>query len=68
MESIESFEQWAMLAVVLTDHGYHLRQAQYDTQYPEGFYVWFRKFGKPDIEVVTHNDTVHDAIIKFKAK
>jgi hypothetical protein len=38
---------------------------QYSNDAQEGFHVWFKKSGKLDVEVVTFNKEVQDAIIKY---
>ncbi len=66
VKAIESIEQWYKLSVKLIENGYQIWQMQYDTRAPEGFHAWFYLTGKPEFEIVTHNDAVHDAIIKYR--
>lgn len=66
MKGIESLEQWTALSAELSTHGYQRWQIQYGTDYPEGFHTWFWASDRPVLEIVTHSDAVHDAIVKYR--
>ena len=66
MKAVGSLAQWEELFVNLTTNKYRIWQTQYDTKSPEGFHTWFYSTGKPELEVVTHNEAVHDAIVNYK--
>lgn len=47
--------------------GYRVWQMQYRWNEPEGFHAWFHQAGNPDdIEIVTHNEQIQKAIVKFE--
>jgi len=64
---IESLEKWNELAEMLLKHGYGLRETQYDIYDLEGFKAMFGSInsGYSIVEIVTHNETVYDAIIRY---
>jgi hypothetical protein len=68
LKKIESIEQWNTLSERLKNNGWFLWQTQYGIDYPEGFHAWFAKAGKKDYEIVTYNNEVYKAIIKYKQK
>jgi hypothetical protein len=68
MNVIESLDQWKAFSAKLSSERYRLWQTQFDTRSPEGFHAWFSASRQADIEVVTHNDDVHDAIVKYRPK
>ncbi len=45
--------------------GYKFWRMQYRWSAPEGFHAWFMLAGEPDIEVVTHNKQVQDALVAY---
>lgn len=49
----------------MRERNYRLWQMQYGYDTQEGFHAWFNKSGKSDVEVVTFNKKVQDAIIKY---
>jgi dihydropteroate synthase len=61
--TIESIEQFNILAARLREKGYKPWQYQDDN----GFRTWFAKAGKDDIEVITHSEEVHKAIMGIRA-
>jgi hypothetical protein len=63
--TVETLEQWNILAAKLKDRGYKPWQYQYSWHNPEGLHVWFAKQGKEDVEVITHSEEIHKAIYKF---
>ncbi len=65
MKEIEFMEQWHTFAGTLHKQGYRLWRWQYHTRHPEGFHAWFWATGRPDIEIVTHNDDVCWGVLNF---
>jgi hypothetical protein len=61
--TVESIEQFNILAARLQEKGYKPWQYQDDN----GFRTWFAKAGKDDIEVVTHSEAVRKAIMEIRA-
>ena len=61
--TVESIEQFNILAARLREKGYKPWQYQDDS----GFHTWFAKAGKTDIEVVTHSEEVRKAIMEIRA-
>ncbi len=68
MKEINSMEQWNKLAARLAENGWTLYQWQYNTNDPEGFHARFWKADKPCYEVMTRDEDVYEAIIKFRPK
>jgi hypothetical protein len=62
---IDTLEKWNILSAVMRERNYRLWQMQYGYDTQEGFHAWFNKSGKSDVEVVTFNKKVQDAIIKY---
>lgn len=67
MTQIDDVAKWTALASELARSGYKIWQMQYDTDHPEGFHVWFAAHQRPTVEVMTRNDAVYDAIVKYRA-
>lgn len=63
---IESLEKWAEASVKLSTKGYGLYMMQYDVNHPAGFHAWFLVDKTPGVEIVTHSQVVHDAILKYQ--
>jgi hypothetical protein len=61
--TIESIDQFNILAARLREKGYKPWQYQDDN----GFRAWFAKAGKTDIEVVTNSEDVRKAIMEIRA-
>ncbi len=68
MTELESPSQWLALSATLAADGYTLFQWQYGTHRTEGLQARFWASGKPDVEVVTHNEDVETEIIRFNGK
>lgn len=68
MPKIESLDDWKEYAEILQRMGYSVFQLQFDTKSKEGFRAVFILSGCPDVEIVTHNEAVHDAIVKYGNK
>jgi hypothetical protein len=68
MTRIDTLDQWQALAGELSKGGYHLFQFQYGAGQPEGFHAWFWASGRPEFELVTFNQDIETAIIKFKTQ
>jgi len=66
LDSIDSLEQWESIAAKLSAENYHIWQAQYSPDSPEGFRVRFISEGKPDVEIVTHSEAVYEAIVRYE--
>jgi hypothetical protein len=49
----------------LRANGWKLWQTQYQWDKPEGYHSWFWKTGEKDIELVTYNEEVQNAIVTF---
>ena len=65
---IKTLDRWIELEENLLHHCYRLWQFQYDVQHPEGFHAWFSATGKQDVEVITYNQEVLNAIIGYPKK
>ncbi|PKM72834.1 MAG: hypothetical protein CVU91_07345 [Firmicutes bacterium HGW-Firmicutes-16] len=65
---IESLDDWREYADILHRMGYDIFQLQFDIKSPEGFHARFILAGCPDVEFVTRNEAVHDAILKYGYK
>lgn len=66
MKIIENLEQWNILAAAMKEKDYRLWQFQYGYDRPEGLHAWFWRKGRDkDVEVVTHNKEVQEAILIF---
>jgi hypothetical protein len=63
---INSIEKWNEAAARLSEKGYTMWQSQFAVDHPEGFYAWFMSQGLPDVEIITRNKEVHDAILRYK--
>ena len=68
MTAVDSLEQWDALAGELRKAGYTVYQMQYAANQPEGFHVWFWLSGRPEVHIVTHNESVQDAIVDYRIK
>ncbi len=65
MTAVETLDHWRKLSGLLGARGYRLWQMQYDTTDPEGFHAWFCRAGRPDVELVTYNGDVCEAILRY---
>ena len=63
---IESLEKWSEYAVWLSTKGYSLYMMQFGVDLPEGFHAWFLLNETPGVEIITHSQAVHDAILKYQ--
>jgi len=63
---IPSLVQWIPTASELSARGYQRYQIQYRPDSPEGFHAWFWAADRPDVEIVTQNEEVCKAIMKYK--
>lgn len=68
LKSIGTLEQWHEMAAALQAGGFTIWQMQYAARQPEGFHVRFWASGRPEIEVVTHNEAIEAAIVNYRAK
>ena len=59
LANYRKWEQW------FRDNDYAPWQYQYGWDSPEGLHAWFAKAGEKDIEIVTHDEEVREAIMKF---
>lgn len=62
---IESLGKWITVSVELSAKGYSLYMTQYGIDRPEGFHAWFLLDKTPGVEIVTHSQDVHDAILQL---
>ena len=62
---VETMEKWNRFAVKMSAHGYGLCVFQHDYDDPEGFHAWFEAPDMPNVEIVTHNQDVNEAILHF---
>jgi len=62
---VKSIEQWNNFADRLTKAGYKLYITQYRVDDPEGLHCIFWAPGKPDVEFITHNDVIAEAMLKM---
>jgi hypothetical protein len=60
---VNSIEQWNNYADRLTKAGYKLYITQYRVGDPEGLHCTFWAKDKPDVEFVTHNKAVSEAML-----
>ena len=65
--TIETMNECNKFLTERRENGWRVWQMQYQWNNPEGFHAWFMKHGEPDIEVVTHNEQVQEAIVNFNA-
>lgn len=65
IRKINTIERWKIANDYLSQNNYTLWQMQYDTKSPEGFHARFYVTGKPDIEIITFNEEVYKAILKY---
>ena len=65
LKHIDTLEKWNILSSAMHERNYYRWQMQYSYDTKEGFHAWFNKSGKSDVEVVTFNKKVQDAIIKY---
>lgn len=63
---IETMEKCNKFLEECRQRGYTVWQMQYRWDEPEGFHAWFYKSGHEDIEVITHNKQIQQAIVKFE--
>jgi len=66
MTIIPSLAAWLPISTELSTRGYQRYIIQYRPESPEGFHAWFWAEGRPDVEVVTHDEGVCKAIMKYK--
>jgi len=64
--TVETLADWYDVLRLLTDAGYTLWQMQYGIDAPEGFQARFIAPGQLTLEVITHAQDVHDAVLAFK--
>ncbi|MPN21547.1 hypothetical protein SDC9_168927 [bioreactor metagenome] len=62
---IENIEKWNEVSVKLSARGYSLYQMQYAIDLPEGFHATFFSKESPLVEIVTYNNAVYDAILRY---
>jgi hypothetical protein len=62
---IETMEKCDKFLAECRQRGWKVWQMQYRWSAPEGFHAWFHKAWEPDIEVITHNGQVQDAIVAY---
>lgn len=65
MTEIKTLEQWETIAYKLAEGGYTIWQTQYDYYDPKGFHTWFWASGRPELEVVTHDLKVQNAMVNY---
>ena len=65
---IDNMEKCTRFLDECRERRWQLWQMQYRYDDPEGFHAWFMKAGELDIEIVTHNEDVQEAIVNFNAK
>ena len=65
MKHIETIEKWHILRVAMVEKGWYLWQFQFSYDHKDGFHAWFRKEGKPEVEVNTFNQDVQESIIEY---
>jgi hypothetical protein len=63
---IETIEKCNEFLARCRANGWQLWQMQYRWNEPEGFHAWFMKPGEPDIEIITYNRKVQEAIVGFE--
>jgi hypothetical protein len=65
--SVETMEKCNRFLDKLRANDWSLWQTQYKWDSAEGCHAWFWHTGQKDIELVTHNEDVQNAIVKFSA-
>ena len=63
---IDTVEQWVQLSAKLSEQGYKLWQWHYRYDDPDGFHARFWAQGKHDVEVVTFEKDVQDAVLNYR--
>lgn len=66
MKQIDTLDQWYSFADMLSAAGYRLSSSQGDDKSPEGFLARFLASGRPDLEILTHDADVYNAMLKYK--
>lgn len=66
MKRIDTLDEWAELYKLLKRHGYVLWQMQYRISDPEGFHARFSSQGRSEVEIVTFDEKVYKAIIRYE--
>jgi len=62
---VDTTEKWNRFASKLSDRGYSLWVFQHNYDDPEGFHAWFGAPDWPGVEIVTHTQSVQDAILHY---
>ncbi|MEA4895902.1 MAG: hypothetical protein VB064_11675 [Oscillospiraceae bacterium] len=65
-EIIETIDEWNDLVKTLKELEYCRWQMQYDIASPEGFHASFMAQDRSIIEIVTTNEAVYRAIVRYK--
>ena len=68
IKRIKTLERWTELEENFLFRGYRLWQWQYNVQHANGFHAWFCATDKQDVEVITYNQDVLNAIIDYPRK
>jgi len=63
---IDTLERWADAVEYFRNNEYSLFQFGHDVDTPEGFHAIYWQPEGPDIEVITYNQDVCDAIFEFE--
>lgn len=63
---INSIEKWDKAAARLSEKGYTMWQSQFAVDHADGYHAWFISTGLPEVEIVTFDKAVHDAILRYK--
>lgn len=63
---VESIDKCNRFLSKFRASGWNLWQMQFRWNDLEGFHAWFMKAGEEDIELVTRNEEVQKAIVKYE--
>lgn len=63
---IDNLEQWSRISTRMKAAGYVRWTLQYGLDRPEGFHAFFWSSGKDDVEIITYDRLVHDAIMGYR--
>lgn len=65
---VDDMGRWEKAKAYLAENNYKLWQFQYDVRDPHGFHAWFIAHELPDIEIITFNASVEEAIVSFNGE
>lgn len=63
---IDNLEQWTRISTRMKAAGYARWITQFGLDREEGFHAFFWSSGKDDVEIITFDRLVRDAIMEYK--